>query len=962
GSTLSDEELSFFALRVNKINEELGTLKNKFEFRLQPDTTFRGGFAYLGSAPSEESFDEEETALKQRLASLISQEEYITKYGRGNSFNYLSDEHKERSFQFRRRNQQEIIKLQGQLDILASKKQKFTEYSESPYDKELRELQTQRDSIDNEISDIRSSPFLPGESRNRRNARINSSYMSLTGEKEEINRKIHFLTLENDPVGNNTRPEELRHSETLPLTGFAVNEGEIGGSTSHGNRVFANRETSINKFGVAFDKLSAYAKLQEDIIAKMKNNLKVMLPVIGVSLAAAALGAIFGAPELGAAAPLMFAGLMKPQRASEKLEAEGKKVYWDIDGTYLYNFLDQKFDEHTKLLGLDNFKTYNRANPLVNPADIQNVITARPEKYRDATLADLARAGVFPKELLMRGDDSWDKEGSSQFKARALKEHGATHYVDDDMAYNAMLAPLLGGAISAISTNDFYNMAGQLSQRTDSFMNIGKLETSSVLDMLKQTLNSPKGKQLLRAALPIVLAGAFSAVSGISPDIAAMGAMPVAFMGITSSDDTENLRAQYKQQLNDIATIKGDLQRERKLPGISPFRVSDIDAELGGLDFERNRIGGLLGALSPESKAASSETHASLLDYLPFQEGNNAYRFYASLGYDLKGSSKGQSGFPKEVEDIKSRYISGASELSFFKQNPEQLKNLSAMINTITDFNDPAYGGTLKGTVNLAASLDLGKDATQNMVDEIDRYNKGFVQASGSTNKFGESILMTKDSVESTGKEINALTKYSKQIGKLSWSFTMLSMNALGVFFSMMSINNMLMQGVNMVLTPLTDLDKMMQSYALSTAFASKTGIDMTEAMKRAGVDLKDVTDGWETMTGFISNIQWGLGIFGAGLLKDEDTFKSIQSVVQSIVDWLSNPTNIDQVGKVITQMADVIPQLLDMMPTILTFLDYLTKPFNPNAKEDDWLGNQSVFSLMLYGQIGSMFAMPILS
>jgi len=39
-----------------------------------------------------------------------------------------------------------------------------------------------------------------------------------------------------------------------------------------------------------------------------------------------------------------------------------------------------------------------------------------------------------------------------------------------------------------------------------------------------------------------------------------------------------------------------------------------------------------------------------------------------------------------------------------------------------------------------------------------------------------------------------------------------------------------------------------------------------------------------------------------------------------------------------------------------------LTTPFNQNAEEGDWLGNQSLFSLMLYGQIGSMFLMPILS
>ncbi len=815
----------------------------------------------------------------------------------------------------------------------------------------------------------------------------------IVSRRAEINSELERLQTIDDRagVGKNYSQELSDHGDIIKITGtdYEVVKGNVDPSASGASPHFLRREGVFdNLMGTRFKNLQNYLKLSK--------NLKSLLPLAGVSLAAVAAGSMFGMPELGMA-PMMFAGLTgkAPENASDKLEAQGKKVYWDIDGTYLYNFLDQKFDEHTKLLGLDNFKTYNRANPLVNPADIQNVITARPEKYRDATLADLAKAGVFPSELIMRGDDAWDREGSSEYKARKLKELGATHYVDDDISYNAMLKPLLGNAISTITTTDFYQMAGQLSQRTSNFMLLGKIETSSVIDLLKKTLTSQNGKKLLKAAIPLVLAGALSAATGIAPDLAMMGAMPFAFSGITEADRQSRID-QLLEEIDKLTKKHNKAQEKLKTETHRPAK-HQLEQEIEGYEriikekaAEIEHLEATRPKASPESEPkqqtyeepsreqekarsppkqepeppkAEDYDYSSFLEYTPWKKGDDIYKLYGTLGYDIRGQ-----GFPYEAADFQQGLRNQLSQLEFFKQHPEELENFKAYISSDTNFKNYDVSGRAIGNVRIRGKADLRKlgnvddSVYADTAKQIDQVTKSFIGSTSANDKYAESMLVTAQATKDSSKELNVFAKYSEKMGRISWLFTMVSMNALGVFFSMMSVNNMLMQGINMVMTPLMDLDKIMQSYAMSQAFASKTGINMNEIMEEQGLTLGDITDGWETMTGFVSSLQFGLGILGANILKDEDTFNAIQDAVKSIVEWLSDPETGKQIADVMKNMARVLPQLVLALPSIINFVGLLTTPFNQNAEEDDWLGNQSPFSLMLYGQIGSMFLMPILS
>ena len=825
----------------------------------------------------------------------------------------------------------------------------YTDPEEAKLRAELEELNRLRESIPD--SDINTRKFI-------------------VSRRAEINSELERLQIIDDRagIGRNYSAELEGHADIIkiPGTDYEVIPREVDPLPSGARPHFLRHESMFdNLMGTRFKNLQNYLKLLK--------NLKSLLPLAGVSLAAVAAGSMLGMPELGMA-PMMFAGLTgkAPENASDKLEAQGKKIYWDIDGTYLYNFLDQKFEEHTKLLGLDNFKLYNRANPLVNPSDIKRVITARPEKYRDATLADLAKAGVFPSELIMRGDDAWDREGSIEYKARKLKELGATHYVDDDIAYNSMLKPLLGNAISTITTTDFYQMAGQLLQRTNNFMHIGKLETSSVIDLLKKTLTSQNGKKLLKAAIPLVLAGALSAATGIAPDLAMMGAMPFAFMGSTKQKPLT--QDKLLEKLNNAITRRDVLEKAVQSTS-EPIRKKKLQKQLDNIlnviedtEYKYSNYDEYLKSFdqaTPESAGAPSDTpdYSSFLEYTPWKKGDDIYKLYGTLGYDIRGQ-----GFPKEAITFQQTLREELGKLPFFQQHPEELENFKVYTTTDTNFQNYDVSGRAYGTLRVRGKADLRKlgdvsdEEYAETAKQIDQVTKSVIGSTSANDKYAESMLVTAQATKDSSKELNVFARYSEKMGRISWLFTLVSMNALGVFFSMMSVNNMLMQGINMVMTPLMDLDKLMQSYALSQAFASKTGIDMNEIMKESGLTLNDIIDGWETMTGFISNLQFGLGLLGANILGDPDTYEAIQKAVEKIVKWLSNPKTAGKVADVVENLAEVVPQLVDALPAILEFVGILTTPFNPNAKEDDWLGKQSLFSLMLYGQIAAMFAMPILS
>jgi hypothetical protein len=490
---------------------------------------------------------------------------------------------------------------------------------------------------------------------------------------------------------------------------------------------------------------------------------------------------------------------------------------------------------------------------------------------------------------------------------------------------------------------------------------------------LKNLQNYLKLSKNLKSLLPLAGVSLAAIAAGSifgSPELAMMGAMPFALMGSTKKKPLT--QDELLEKLNN-AIERRDVLEKAVQSTSEPIRKKKLQEQLDNIlnvieDTERkyrnyDEYLKSFGQATPDKAPSDTPDYSSFLEYTPWKKGDDIYKVYGTLGYDIRGQ-----GFPEEAITFQQTLREELSKLPFFQQHPEELENFKVYIATDTNFQNYDVGGRAFGTLRVRGKADLRKlgDVSDKEYAEtakqIDQVTKSVIDSTSATDKYAESMLVTAQATKDSGKELNTFAKYSEKMGRISWIFTLVSMNALGVFFSMMSVNNMLMQGINMVMTPLMDLDKLMQSYALSQAFVSKTGIDMKEIMEEQGITIQDVIDGWETMTGFISNIQWGLGMLGANILGDPDTYDAIQKAVEKIVRWLTDPETGKQLADVMENLADILPQLIRALPSILKVVGVLTTPFDPNAKEDDWLGNQSLFSLMLYGQIFSMFAMPILS
>ena len=135
-----------------------------------------------------------------------------------------------------------------------------------------------------------------------------------------------------------------------------------------------------------------------------------------------------------------------------------KSVAWDIDGTLYFNFLELDFFGFVERFGgRDKILPFNMNNPMVDPCDVECVLTFRPEWWRKETHAELKRHGFDPVLVLMNPSETDARPSESvAFKARMLNAHEFDYYVDNDDCLRRNLQPLLKRT-KCISVEEFYS-------------------------------------------------------------------------------------------------------------------------------------------------------------------------------------------------------------------------------------------------------------------------------------------------------------------------------------------------------------------------------------------------------------------------------------------------------------------------------------------------------------------------
>lgn len=162
------------------------------------------------------------------------------------------------------------------------------------------------------------------------------------------------------------------------------------------------------------------------------------------------------------------------------------------------------------------------------------------------------------------------------------------------------------------------------------------------------------------------------------------------------------------------------------------------------------------------------------------------------------------------------------------------------------------------------------------------------------------------------GKVIDNLASRGGTLGRLSWTFTSLAMSALGVYFSLMSVVNMLSQGIMAVFNPLQNLQGAIQGYAIGQMKLKNGVADLDKYFESLGIGIGDVAEGSLRFQSILGGFQTSLAAFGAKLMLDPDVWENLQGILAEVQDFLTREETFTLVKGIIAALRDSLPDILE--------------------------------------------------
>lgn len=154
------------------------------------------------------------------------------------------------------------------------------------------------------------------------------------------------------------------------------------------------------------------------------------------------------------------------------------------------------------------------------------------------------------------------------------------------------------------------------------------------------------------------------------------------------------------------------------------------------------------------------------------------------------------------------------------------------------------------------------------------------------------------------------MKRYADSMHKVSMAALAANMSALGLFFSMFSVINLMRQGLGALMGPLGDVGSMFETLAMSAAFG--TGVEY---------DANKMVDAWMRFTGLKSDIGATLAVLGAEVLTDPAVWEAISTGVKAFMDELRKPETIEAIKAMVIALANALPKIAKEIPGIANFV-----------------------------------------
>ena len=209
--------------------------------------------------------------------------------------------------------------------------------------------------------------------------------------------------------------------------------------------------------------------------------------------------------------------------------------------------------------------------------------------------------------------------------------------------------------------------------------------------------------------------------------------------------------------------------------------------------------------------------------------------------------------------------------------------------------------------------------------------------------KAKESTVEYNKEVGRTAHNNTLLYKTGDALRGISWRFASLGMSAMGVYFSIQGLLMTFQQGLASITGPLGDVDNMMKSIGMSTAFGA--GIyNASTAMKDMGVTTNDMVKGWKNLTNLQGTIQTFFASIGAKVFGNKGFTDELLRGISKAFKVLGSDESINTFKALIKSVVDALPGIIPALQSITGLMKVLAD----NKWLIEWGAKLMMISLIL--------------
>lgn len=320
---------------------------------------------------------------------------------------------------------------------------------------------------------------------------------------------------------------------------------------------------------------------------------------------------------------------------------------------------------------------------------------------------------------------------------------------------------------------------------------------------------------------------------------------------------------------------------------------------------------------------------------------------------DGKKDSAGKAaGKLSALQKMEKKYINTLNniraEVQHITSNPEQLSDIVDLKKQKKSAYRDAAGETDKKAPKEVKPV-LSEEEKYIAQRDKAKVKKGFAKTYDAKELKEETkgLNRVSASFHKISKASNKLGSQKNQFQRIGWGFTMMSLSALGVYFSMFGLVNIFKAATSALFGQLIDLDGAFEGLANTIAFGGEKGKEIIDILGGEDSVIDGIVNGWQNVLGVVGSYKTIIVHLAADVF-DDSTTSALMDVGIELATLFQNPDIVKGIQSIITAVIGLLPGFVEIIPVIANVITAMA--------ESGLLGT------MLKLMVVALIMMPVLS